>query len=520
MKNALKSLSFLMVMGAMIFITSCGDDDGGIIIDDGDGGSFSVADGIYFAGIAGSDTTVVNAAVLSSAKVEGPDFGTIERTGHFAGYIYLSAGNYFFLEVEDQSAVTGYGGTVEEVTSDVGGELASYSLVTIAEGGAAISIATDGLYHIIFDSQSDEGIVSQVTSWGLIGSGVYKSACESDGFDADVDFTAASSDATGSSYSLDGVILKDGKIKIRYNDAWKIERRSTIDPDDPYNAANGYVALTNFGGTATALEEGGSDFDIPDGNGTYDVDLAVDENGLISLAFASTGDAPECDFDADNFQWAVLGQAIDQDDLDASGTADGWENDDQNFYYKGNVSGVDTWFGVVTFEGTDGAFKFRANDAWTVNLGGTLASDGTESTLALSGSDIANPGAGTYFITITTDDQGETWKATMVENGWALTGAATPNGWADDDDTNDPVGVDHDMTGNGTVSGVATYSLSLAMTVGEYKIRANDAWDYSLGGDMTGLSADGANLSISEAGTYDFVLSYDGNTYSITATKQ
>lgn len=51
------------------------------------------------------------------------------------------------------------------------------------------------------------------------------------------------------------------------------------------------------------------------------------------------------------------------------------------------------WTGTVTMAGT-GEYKFRANDDWAVNLGGS-ADD-----LQPNASNIATPGAGTYTVTL------------------------------------------------------------------------------------------------------------------------
>ena len=119
MKNVLKSLGFLTVLGALIFITSCGSDDGGgIIIDDDGEGSFTVANGLYIAGISGSDTTVVTGNKLSDTKVEDDGFATKQRSGHSSVYTYLEAGSYLFVEVEDQEAASVYGGATTEYNDD------------------------------------------------------------------------------------------------------------------------------------------------------------------------------------------------------------------------------------------------------------------------------------------------------------------------------------------------------------------------------------------------------------------
>lgn len=51
-----------------------------------------------------------------------------------------------------------------------------------------------------------------------------------------------------------------------------------------------------------------------------------------------------------------------------------------------------TWSAVVTLG--DGEFKFRANDGWDINLGGSMEN------LTPGGDNIASPGAGTYKVTL------------------------------------------------------------------------------------------------------------------------
>ncbi len=164
----------------------------------------------------------------------------------------------------------------------------------------------------------------------------------------------------------------------------------------------------------------------------------------------------------------------------------------------------------MTFAET-GEFMLRTNDSWDYNLGGALAADGSAATLDLGGANIATPGAGAYYLTITTADEGITWNATMVSGGWSLIGEGSPSmGW----DMDTPLNAD------GFDAGVTTYSYTGDFTEGDWKFRAGGAWDYNLGGDLTGLSADGANLSLPAAGTYTITLSYDGQTYSATADPQ
>jgi hypothetical protein len=63
----------------------------------------------------------------------------------------------------------------------------------------------------------------------------------------------------------------------------------------------------------------------------------------------------------------------------------------------------------------------------------------------------------------------------------------------------------------------SSFTISTALDAGEIKFRANDAWEYNLGGDLAGLTHNGANLAV-DAGTYTITLTTAnrGETYSAT----
>ena len=51
------------------------------------------------------------------------------------------------------------------------------------------------------------------------------------------------------------------------------------------------------------------------------------------------------------------------------------------------------------------------------------------------------------------------------------------------------------------------FTVTLNLTANSFKFRANDLWDYSLGGSLTNLSSDNApNIPVAEAGNYTITL--------------
>ena len=151
-------------------------------------------------------------------------------------------------------------------------------------------------------------------------------------------------------------------------------------------------------------------------------------------------------------------------------------------------------FGQTDYEGymwLDGGHKFVGPDAsGNYNWGNTdWGDDGSFSgVLAETGESDCTAPAGYYRV------QANTTALTYTETltNWGIVGAATPGGWAS--------------------STALTYNPStkkwegtIALTAGEFKFRANDAWTINLGGDSDAdgsMNYDGPNLSVATSGTY------------------
>ncbi len=478
MKSLFNFLSIAILACTVLLSTSCNDDE--VVIDPGTG--LTLADGFYLAS-AGVDP--VASAGLSSESVEDDGFATQDRNGFVTGFMFLSAGDYNLVSVTAREVTETIGGTVATVTDEGSAcDFNDYTLVATTTDGAAITVGTDGLYKVTYDPTTNEMTMYQIVQPGVIGNAT------PNGWGADTPLTGTAT-ATGASFSVSDVTLREGEFKLRFNCRWTIDRRA--DPAAGFGFDNGYQMFTNFGGTATDLQPGASNIPLTiEEEGVYTITANWDPTGGWSLDLNKTGDVVAIDFDPAEHRWGAIGDA----------TANAWDAD-RNMYYKGLVDEVHTWHGVITLAAT-GEFKFRINDDWFLDIGGALAADGVEVAMDKGGANIASPGAGAYFVTIKTADEGETWTASMTNVGWGLIGAATPTGW--DSDT--------DMTADGFVDGITTYSITIDLGADEYKFRANDDWAYNLGGDAAALEADGGNLSVATAGTYTVTLSYDGETYT------
>lgn len=181
-------------------------------------------------------------------------------------------------------------------------------------------------------------------------------------------------------------------------------------------------------------------------------------------------------------------------------------------------------FGETDFEGfvnmaVDAPqYKFLpTNESFDGDYGDTGESDGSFSGTIEQEEEVnagTPDGTGGYYL-IRVDTEALTYSVDVAS--WAVTGAATPNGWPDDAD---PEGTaDQDMTYD---PDSRTWSVTIDMVPGPYKFRANDAWDLNIGTDEDGdgsLNFGGPDFNVDAAGNYTIVLDLSNPrayTYSIT----
>jgi len=480
MKLIVKYSWLLLVTFSLLTMTSCKEEEP--IIDPGAGG-INVGNGLYLA-LEGQDPS--STAALVAEVVGAPDFGSQARDGFNAGYMWLEAGDYNVVQITDKEVTATIGGstTVEDDGVETcGGD--TYVLASTAEGGAPLTVATSGLYKVSHDAMRSELIMHQINGAGIIG------AATPGGWGGDTPMTGSIT-ADGGAFSIEDVVLRAGQMKLRFNCRWDIKR--LIDPNGGLDASNGYEMFTNFGGTFSDLQPGGANIEVAE-DGLYTINLDWDPRDGWSATSTRTGDAPTLTFDPTDFNWGIIGDA----------TAGAWDTD-RDMLYKDGGDGVHNWYGVVTLA-EEGQFKLRANDSWDLNLGGALSADGTSSVLANGGDNLANPGAGAYYIVLTTADEGATWSATMTDFGWSIIGEGGPAGSWDTDTDMEAVGFD---------AGVTTYTYTGDFTAGEWKFRAGHDWALNLGGSASTVIIAGGNLSNGAAGTYTVTMTFDGANYAAT----
>ncbi len=141
-----------------------------------------------------------------------------------------------------------------------------------------------------------------------------------------------------------------------------------------------------------------------------------------------------------------------------SATPTGWDSD-TDMTDKGNGDFE------ISMTLLDGAVKFRANDSWDTNWGG---SDFPAGTAVPGGPDIMVT-AGSYIITFNPTTLAYKFEPDAGFTDIGIIGNATPGGWDNDTDMKDD-------------DGDGIFELVIGLSDGFVKFRANNSWDVNWGG--------------------------------------
>lgn len=294
----------------------------------------------------------------------------------------------------------------------------------------------DAYYSITFN---DRTLAYELTFIRFPSIGIIGSATPG-GWDADTDMT----DVGGGTFEVT-LDLVDGEAKFRANDSW----------------------TTNWGGS-----------DFPTGVGALNGANIPVTAGRYKVTFKpATGEY--------NF---VLDAGITSVGIIGSGTPGGWGAETaMRSDGDGNYSLI---IGLA-----DGEAKFRANNDWAINWGG---SDFPAGTGALNGPNIPVT-AGIYLVTFNANTGTYSFSPASI----GIIGSATPDGWNSDTNMN-------------ATANAGEVTLSLTLVAGEAKFRANDDWGWNWGaGDFpTGTgAANGPNIPV-PAGTYTVTFNVNTGAYS------
>lgn len=221
----------------------------------------------------------------------------------------------------------------------------------------------------------------------------------------------------------------------------------------------------------------------------------VDSEGKATVSVEMPEEAEgACPYEeyTEDSNWSVIGK-LSKYDID-------W-NGDLNMWTDGNGNYVAAHVALAA----DDEFKFREDQAWTVNMGGEFGGLESEFAVAQDGANIKVGADGVYDLfffsgsgTALIAPAFDPYPEFVEESNWTVIGKL----------------VNYEIDWNGDIPMVSDGSMSAAFGVSltaddEFKFRQDKAWTVNLGGEFAGVDADfdvaqdGANIKVGAAGIYD-----------------
>ncbi len=206
----------------------------------------------------------------------------------------------------------------------------------------------------------------------------------------------------------------------------------------------------------------------------------------------------------ENSDWSVIG-ALSAYDISWDGDLNMW------------TDGVNHVAAHVTLKAGD-EFKFRKDQAWTINMGGDFVALDTEFAVSQDGPNVKVGADGVYDLYVCPDD-GIAWITEAYDplpdytesSNWSVIGALSLNGISWDGDIA--------MISNGTWHVALGVNLAAA---DEFKFRQDAAWTVNMGGDFGALgdefevTQDGPNIKVGADGCFDLYVNPDAGVAKVT----
>lgn len=206
-------------------------------------------------------------------------------------------------------------------------------------------------------------------------------------------------------------------------------------------------------------------------------------------------------------EWSLIGA------MEAYGIS--WDGD-LKMWTDGNGNHVAAH---VTLKAND-EVKFRKDQAWAVNMGGTFGSLDSEFEVTQDGPNIKVGADGVYDLFVN-PDAGTAWVAAAFDpypdyteaSNWSVIGALSLAG----------INWDGDIAMVSDGANHAAFAVALD-AADEFKFRQDKAWTVNLGGDFGGLGSefavtqDGPNIKVGAAGVFDLFVNPDAGTATVIET--
>ena len=335
-----KNVAIIAALFGLISLNSCKDDDE----DPTPTNNAIVEDGFYIQGDATAYADFDIKATLSTTKNEVLQE---ERSSLMEIYVAVKGMGGFNIVQVNGSERTTWGPSSEFALTPSRNEEPNEDGMDIIQRGAIeatdakFTVAEDGLYHVIIDTELGVGAILPA-KWGVIGQATPT------GWSGSTALDAPTFDFNTMTFKKENVEMSNGEWKFRYSNGWKVQLDTTLDLGD---GKKGVYANCNYGGSVDALDAGGANFNTGQ-SGIYNVDITWTAGSGHTASLTRVGDVPARDYSA-----VSVG-------LIGDGVVDGNWDGEKYASTPAKDGDVYTWnFNGVELNNT-GGFKIRTACTW------------------------------------------------------------------------------------------------------------------------------------------------------------
>ena len=381
-----KNVAIIAALFGLISLNSCKDDDE----DPTPTNNAIVEDGFYIQGDATAYADFDIKATLSTTKNEVLQE---ERSSLMEIYVAVKGSGGFNIVQVNGSERTTWGPSSEFALTPSRNEEPNEDGTDIIQRGAIeatdakFTVAEDGLYHVIIDTELGVGAILPA-KWGVIGQATPT------GWSGSTALDAPTFDFNTMTFKKENVEMSNGEWKFRYSNGWKVQLDTTLDLGD---GKKGVYANCNYGGSVDALDAGGSNF-MNEKGGIFTVELTWTAGAGHTAMLTRTGDIPARDYSA-----VSVG-------LIGDGVVDGNWDGEKYASTPAKDGDVYTWnFNGVELNNT-GGFKIRTAGTWDdINEGYSDIVGGPDAgEIQESGGNMQAVNGGTFDIEFVIDAAAET----------------------------------------------------------------------------------------------------------------
>ena len=381
-----KNVAIIAALFGLISLNSCKDDDE----DPTPTNNAIVEDGFYIQGDATAYADFDIKATLSTTKNEVLQE---ERSSLMEIYVAVKGMGGFNIVQVNGSERTTWGPSSEFALTPSRNEEPNEDGTDIIQRGAIeatdakFTVAEDGLYHVIIDTELGVGAILPA-KWGVIGQATPT------GWSGSTALDAPTFDFNTMTFKKENVEMSNGEWKFRYSNGWKVQLDTTLDLGD---GKKGVYANCNYGGSVDALDAGGSNF-MNEKGGIFTVELTWTAGAGHTAMLTRTGDIPARDYSA-----VSVG-------LIGDGVVDGNWDGEKYASTPAKDGDVYTWnFNGVELNNT-GGFKIRTAGTWDdINEGYSDIVGGPDAgEIQESGGNMQAVNGGTFDIEFVIDAAAET----------------------------------------------------------------------------------------------------------------